>query len=151
MVATVNPYLYFNGNTEEAFGFYRGVFGGEFVGIVRYRDMPCGDAPLTDEDKGKIAHIALPLGKQHILMGTDSLAAFGGESAAGTNHSIVLGPDDAAEAKTLFDRLAEGGRVQMPLQRTDWAEAYGIVADRFGIQWMVNYEGDQAFSFKPDN
>lgn len=143
MVQAVNPYLNFPGNTLEAFEFYRSVFGGEFAMLVRYRDFPDNMGLPADAADG-IAHIALPIGPA-LLMGTD--AGCGGTSTlrTGNNSYIVLAPDDAAEAKRLFDALAAGGTITMPLQATEWAEQYGIVSDRFDVQWMISYEGATRF------
>ena len=146
MVSAVNPYLNFPGNTEAAFEFYRTVFGGELVGPVRYRDFP--DAMgAADADRDRIAHVGLPIGAGHILMGTDSIAAHGKTLRTGNNFYITLGPDDAEEARRLFDALSDGGRIEMPLQETEWAELYGICADRFDVQWMISFEGAKTFRF----
>ncbi len=143
MVQAVNPYLNFAGNTLEAFEFYRSVFGGEFAMVLRYRDFP-GNMGAPGEAADRIAHVALPLGPA-MLMGTDvvgnDLASFN----AGNASYIVLAPDDAAEARRLFDGLSAGGTATMPLQATEWAELYGICTDRFGVQWMVSYEGATTF------
>ena len=143
MVQAVNPYLNFAGNTLEAFEFYRSVFGGQFAMVLRYRDFP-GNMGAPDEAADRIAHVALPLGPA-MLMGTDvvgnDLASFN----AGNASYIVLAPDDAAEARRLFDGLSAGGTATMPLQATEWAELYGICTDRFGVQWMVSYEGATTF------
>ena len=143
MVQAVNPYINFAGNTLEAFEFYRSVFGGEFPMVLRFRDVP-GNMGAPEAAADKIAHIALPIGP-NMLMGTDVIGDQVASFKIGNNGYIVLDPDDAAEAKRLFDGLAAGGRVEMPLQATEWAEQYGILADRFGVQWMVNYEGKNKF------
>jgi len=143
MVQAVNPYLNFAGNTLEAFEFYRSVFGGEFPMVLRYRDFP-GNMGAPDEAGDAIAHIALPIGPG-MLMGTDVIGDQASSFNPGNNSFIVLAPDDAGEAKRLFEGLAAGGTVAMPLQATEWAEQYGIVTDRFGVQWMVNYEGANRF------
>ena len=143
MITSVNPYLNFARNAREAFEFYRSIFGGEFEMTLLYRDFP-GAMGVPESEQDKIAHIALPVGP-NMLMGTDvigdSLAAF----KLGTNSYVVVTPDDAAEARRLFDGLSAGGTVEMPLQATEWAEQYGICTDRFGVQWMVNYEGKNKF------
>jgi len=140
---TVNPYLNFAGNTEEAFEFYRSVFGGEFLAVVRFKDfggMDGMELPATDLEK--IGHIALPLGDGHILMGTDALESMGQSLTFGNNSYISLEADEPEEAERLFGALSEGGNVEMPLQKTEWAEKYGSCADRYGVQWMVSYTGD---------
>ena len=141
MVQSVNPYLNFAGNTLEAFEFYRSVFGGDFPMVVRYRDFP-GNMGAPPEAADRIAHIALPLGA-NMLMGTDVVGA--ATFRPGNNSYIVVAPDDAAEAMRVFEGLSAGGSVAMPLQATEWAEQYGISADRFGVQWMISYEGATRF------
>lgn len=139
----VNPYLYFPGTTEAAFRFYRTVFGGELE-IVRFRDVPGNPMDVPDEDLDKVAHAALDLGGAAVLMGTDALASLGHRHQQGDAVAIMLEPDSAAEADELFARLADGGRVALPLGETDWAERHGICTDRFGVPWMLNFAGVKA-------
>ncbi len=122
---SANPYLNFPGNTEEAFNFYRSVFGGEFLAVTRFGDFPENPMGISDSDLNKIAHIALPLGPQNMLMGTDAVESFPKRLNTGNNFYITLDPDSAAEAEQLYEKLADGGRVEMPLQQTEWAEKYG--------------------------
>jgi PhnB protein len=143
---SANPYLNFNGNTEEAFTFYKSVFGGEFLAVIRFKDFGGNQMGVPDSDLDKIAHIALPLGKGNLLMGTDVLESMPVKLTVGNNFYISLEPESGEEAKTLFDALSAGGRVEMPLQKTEWAEKYGSCADKFGVQWMVNYAGSVRFS-----
>lgn len=141
---TVHPYLNFDGNTEEAFNFYRSVFGGDFVGgISRFRDFGDGMG-VGEHELDLIAHIALPLGPHSLLMGTDAVASMGMPLHAGNNSYIMLDCESAAEAADLFGKLSEGGTVQMELQRTEWAERYASFTDRFGTAWMIYFEGDTA-------
>lgn len=136
-----NPYLNFAGDTEDAFRFYRSVFGGDFPMVLRFREF----GPGTDGPDGdKLAHIALPLGSS-MLMGTDALESHGRTLVAGNNVSIHLEADSAEEAQQLFGALAGGGRIAMPLAATQWAELYGMCTDRFGVQWMVNWTGGAQF------
>lgn len=139
-----NPYLNFKGNTREAFEFYKSVFGGEFQAVLRFRDFGDNGMGVPEKDLDKIAHIALPLGGG-LLMGTDVVDGMPGTFTVGTNVYIALDPDSAAEADRLFNGLAAGGQVQMPLQQTEWAEKYGSLVDRFGVQWMVSYAGSVTF------
>ena len=141
----VNPYLNFDGNAEEAFEFYRSIFGGEFLGVVRFRHFANDEMRVPEADLDRIAHIALPLGPNNTLMGTDVLESFGHKLSRGNNFAVQLETDSAAEATRVFDGLAEGGTVEMALQSTEWAEKYGSCADRFGVRWMVNYTGDVQF------
>lgn len=140
----VNPYLNFDGNTEEAFKFYQSVFGGELQ-ITRFKDM-ADTMGANGEDLNKIANIALPLNGDTMLMGTDLLESMGQKLTMGNNFSITLETDSAEEAEELFNKLSDGGEVQMPLMQTEWAEKYGDCIDKFGIHWMVNYTGDVEFS-----
>jgi PhnB protein len=142
----VNPYINFDGNTEEAFKFYQTVFGGELQ-ITRYKDM-ADDMGANGEDLNKIANIALPLNENTVLMGTDVLESMGQNLTIGNNFSITLETDSADEAEELFDKLSDGGEVQMPLMETEWAEKYGDFIDKFGIHWMINYTGNVEFSAK---
>ena len=140
-----NFYLNFAGNTEEAFTFYRSVFGGEFLGVLRYRDFGDSAMGASGDDLDKVAHMGLPLGESNILMGTDVIESMGMTLTAGNNFGIVLEPESGDEADRLFNTLSTGGRAKMPLQKTDWAEKYGELEDPFGVRWMVNYTGDVAF------
>lgn len=142
-MATVNVYLNFKGNTEEAFAFYRSVFGGEYLGIVRLRQFGCEG--VAEDDLDKIAHIALPIGDGTLLMGTDVIDGVGKDFKVGTNTYIQLDAASAQEARQLFDALSKGGSVEMPLSRAAWAELYGSCTDRFGVQWMVNFTGEVVF------
>jgi PhnB protein len=138
----VNPYLNFRGQTEEAFGFYRSVFGGNPPAIVRYRDMGMGDDPAVAD---LVAHVSLPIGAGALLMGSDVFGASADAFHVGNNVQIYLAAEDAAEARRLFDALAAGGTVTMPLERTSWAELFGACFDRFGVGWMVDYTGSVQF------
>lgn len=138
---TANPYLNFPGNTEDAFNFYKSVFGGDFLDVVRFRDLGENDMGVSADELDKIAHIALPLGNGSILMGTDATGSMAQSLVAGNNFYIMLDADNIEEARTLFTALSEKGHVEMPLQQTEWAEQYGAFSDRYGIKWMVNYTG----------
>jgi PhnB protein len=142
---TANPYLNFPGTTKEAFEFYRSVFGGEFVDVLRFRDM--GDTMgVPESELDRIAHISLPLGPTTILMGTDHSESYSPPLVAGNNFYIAIEGDTEEEADRLFGALSEGGRVEMPLEKTDWAEKYGACEDRYGVHWMVMYTGDVQFT-----
>lgn len=142
----VTQYLNFKGNTEEAFAFYRSVFGGEYDGVVRFRDFGDDMMGVSEADKDKIAHISLPLGPGASLMASDSVGPQADSFNAGNNFYIYLETESAEEADRLFAALSAGGTAEMPLQQTDWAEKYGSLIDRFGVQWMISYTGDVQFS-----
>jgi len=141
-MASINPYLNFNGNTEEAFNFYKSVFGGEFLSLMRFKDNPdCGQ--MSESDKERIMHIALPIGKSDAIMATDSLESMGQKLTIGNNFYIALAPDSKEEAERLFNGLSAGGKIEVPLQDMFWGAYFGAFADKFGVQWMVNYAKDQ--------
>ena len=138
-MAAINPYLNFNGNTEEAFNFYKSVFGGEFLAVMRFKDnAEC--AQVSESDKNRIMHIALPIGNGNILMATDSLESLGQKLTVGNNFYICLSPESKKEAEKHFNGLSAGGKIEMPLQDMFWGAYYGSFADKFGVQWMVNYD-----------
>jgi PhnB protein len=141
-MGTVNPYLNFNGNTEEAFNFYKSVFGGEFLAVMRFKDnAECGH--VSEADKERIMHIALPIGNGNVLMATDALESMGQKLTFGNNFYIALAPESKEEAERLFNGLSAGGKIEMPLQDMFWGAYYGSFADKFGVQWMVNYSKNQ--------
>ncbi|QYO66802.1 VOC family protein [Leptolyngbya sp. 7M] len=134
----LDPYLNFAGNTEEAFEFYRSVFGGEFTAVMRFGEMPgCDEMQLKEEEKGKIMHISLPVGNA-ILMATDSLESMGQKLEVGNNTHLSFSPDSREEADRVFAALADGGKVNMPLQDMFWGDYWGSLTDKFGVNWMVN-------------
>lgn len=137
----VSTYLNFPGQTEQAFAFYRTVFGTEYsCDIARFGDGPgCpGQPPLSEADKNLILHIELPILGGHVLMGTDASESMGFRCAAGNNVHLNLEPDTRAEAERLFQALSEGGTVEMPLQDMFWGGYFASFTDRFGIHWMIN-------------
>lgn len=142
-MSRVTTYLNFKNETEEAFKFYKSVFGTEFQGqgIVRFSEAPPheGMPPLSDDDKKLILHIELPILGGHILMGTDAPESFGFNLNFGNNVHINLEPDSREETKRLFDSLSAGGQVTMPLQDMFFGSYYGSFTDKFGINWMVNH------------
>ena len=138
---SVNPYLNFNGNAEEAFNFYKSVFGGEFQAVQRLSDMPAepGTPPMPESEKKKIIHISLPIGKTNMLMASDVFAAFGQEKVAGNNVHLSLEAESKEEADRIFNALSKGGNVTMPLATQFWGSYYGQVTDKFGILWMMSF------------
>jgi PhnB protein len=141
-MATINPYLNFKGNTEEAFNFYKSVFGGEFTSVQRFKDTPEADR-VPPAEANKLMHIALPIGKGNVLMGTDALESMGHVVTPGNNMRLSLSPDSEEEARKLFNGLSAGGKVIVPLDKTFWNAYFGMFTDKFGISWMVNYDLNQ--------
>ena len=143
-MTTINTYLTFNGNCEEAFNFYKSVFGGEFEHMGKFKDMPeSPECTVAESDKEKVMHVSFPIGNT-ILMGSDT----GGEWAAnfkqGNNFSVSINTDNKDEADRLFNELSEGGKIMMPMNKTFWDSYFGMFTDKFGIQWMVSfYENDK--------
>lgn len=142
-MAAINPYLTFNGNCEEAFNFYKSVFGGEFSFIGRFGEMPPGEHPLPDSVKNKIMHVSLPISKETNLFGSDAAAEFGGVPTVGDNISVSINADSEQEADKLFNGLSAGGNVTMPMNKTFWGAYFGMFKDKFGINWMVNFDYNQ--------
>ncbi|MBI4790211.1 MAG: VOC family protein [Chloroflexi bacterium] len=135
----LNTYLNFAGNTEEAFDFYKSVFGGEFTSVVRFKDMPMEGMDIPKADENKIMHIGLPIGKEDVLMASDTLESFGQKRIQGNNVSLSIHPDSRAEADRIFNALSAGGVIEMPIADAPWGDYYGSFKDKFGVQWMVDY------------
>ena len=133
---TINPYLNFPGNTEAA----KSVFGGEFLALQRFKETPEADK-VPEHEKDKIMHIALPIGKNNVLMATDALESMGQKLTLGNNFYITIQPESKGEAERLFNGLSAGGKVEMPLQDMFWGAYFGAFRDRFGVQWMINFDG----------
>lgn len=143
-MAAINPYLIFNGNCEEAFLFYKSVFGGEFPYIGKFKDMPSdaeGCESISKEDGERIMHVSLPIGSS-VLMGSDSNAA-SGDVKFGGNFSVSINTESAAEADKLFNGLSAGGNAYMPMSKTFWGAYFGMFTDKFGINWMVNFDENE--------
>ena len=140
-MASTSTYLNFARSTEEAFTFYKSVFGTEFVnGIMRHGDVPLpeGAPGPSDEDKRLVINVQLPILGGHMLMGSDVPESMGTQLSQGNNVYICLDPDTRAEADRLFASLSAGGKVEDPLQEAFWGDYFGTLVDKFGIKWMVN-------------
>lgn len=144
-MTTVNIYLTYGGDCEEAFNFYKSVFGGEFSYTGRFKDMPPmeGCPPIPESDQNKIMHISLPISKETILMGCDSSEAFGNATVKGNNFAVSVNTDNKEETDRIFNALSDGGEVTMPLSETFWDSYFGMFNDKFGIQWMVSCDLEQ--------
>ena len=140
-MATVNIYLTFNGNCEEAFKFYQSVFGGEIPYMGRFKDMPAGeDFKLKPGEENRIMHMSLPISKETMLMGSDVGGEWCPKIIKGNNFGISIGTDSPAEADRLFSGLSAGGKVTMPMEKTFWGSYFGMFTDKFGINWMVSFD-----------
>jgi PhnB protein len=134
----LNPYLNFAGNTEEAFEFYKSIFGGEFSSVVRFKDFPMEGVTIPKEDENGIMHISLPIG-DNILMATDALESMGQQLVQGNNNYVMVNPDTREEADRIFNALSEGADIEMPIADQPWGDYYGSLTDKFGLKWMVDY------------
>jgi len=135
----LNTYLNFAGNTEEAFNFYKSVFGGEFTSVFRFKDMPMEGVNIPEEDENKILHISLPIGKDDVLMASDTLKSLGQKLMQGNNVYISVHPESKEEADRIFNALSAGGTIEMPIADQPWGDYYGSFKDKFEVQWMVIY------------
>ena len=138
-MATINPHINFNGNAEEAFTFYRSVFGGEFTKITRLKDMASPEFPVAEKDANKILHIALPIGK-NFLMANDIPESMGKVSENENRSKISISAESREEADRLFHGLSAGGQVEMPIADSPWGSYFGMFRDKFGIEWMVDFD-----------
>lgn len=139
-MVTLNPYLNFQGNTEEAFKFYKSVFGGEFAFIQRFNEAPAG-AGMTPKEANGLMHVALPIGG-NMLMGTDAVESMGQSVKPGNNIHLCLSPDSKTEADRLFKALSAGGTPVMPMADQSWGAYFGMATDKFGISWMINQDNN---------
>jgi PhnB protein len=141
-MASVYPYINFTGNCEEAFNLYRSVFGGDFIMVGRYKDMPPSEE-TKDMDGEKIMHISLKIGQDAYLMGSDIGGQWAKDVIVGNNVQLSLNASSEAEADRLFAGLSEGGHVTMPMAKTFWGAYFGMFSDRFGTRWMINFDYNQ--------
>ena len=137
-MATINPYFNFNGKTEEAFDFYKSVFGGDYAMVMRYKDAP-KEHQMGESDGEKIMHMALPIGQHTMLMGSDWPDAYG-NPVDGSNVSISINAESKDEADKIFNSLAAGGQITMPMENTFWGSYFGMLKDKFGFNWMMSYD-----------
>ena len=144
-MALINPYINFNGNAEEAFNFYKSVFGGEFAKIMRFKDLSNPEFPVSEKEANKIMHIALPIGK-NILMANDVPEIMGQVNEIENRSKISISAESKEEADKLFNGLSAGGQIEMPIADSPWGSYFGMFRDKFGIEWMVdfdqNYKGE---------
>ena len=137
MMTKLNPYLNFNGSCEEAFNFYKSVFGGEFKGgIMKMKDIE--GLEIAEKDRERVMHVALPIGDE-LLMGSDVTSEMEGAYIAGSSTYISVFPESREEADRIFNALSAGGEIEMPMEDMFWGDYFGSFRDRFGILWMINY------------
>jgi PhnB protein len=140
-MAVINPHINFNGNAEEAFTFYKSVFGGEFVKVIRFKDISSSEFPFAENDANKIMQIALPVGK-NILIANDVPESMGRVNENENRSKISINAESREEAEKLFNGLSEGGEVEIPIGDSPWNSYFGMFRDKFGIEWMVDYDSN---------
>ena len=139
-MALINPYLHYNGNAEEAFNFYKSVFGGEFAMIARFKDLENPEQPFPEEEANKVMHIALPIGKTNVLMGSDVPNVLGKVNEQENRSKISISAESKEEADHLFNGLSAGGNIEMPIADSPWGSYFGMFRDKYGIEWMVDFD-----------
>ncbi|MGB3155048.1 MAG: VOC family protein [Chitinophagaceae bacterium] len=137
-MASINPHINFNGNAEEAFNFYKSVFGGEFAKIIRFKDLASAEFPVAENEANKIMHIAFPIGKS-ILMANDVPEIIGRTNENENRSKIVISAESKDEADKLFSGLSAGGQVEFPIADSPWGAYFGMFRDKYGIEWMVDF------------
>jgi PhnB protein len=139
-MALINPHINFNGNAEEAFTFYKSVFGGEFSKIMRFKDLANDEFPVAEKEANKIMHIALPIGKCSMLMANDVPEIMGKTNENENRSKIVISAESKEEADKLFSGLSTGGQIEMPIADSPWGSYFGMFRDEYGIEWMVDFD-----------
>ena len=138
-MAQINPHINFNGNAEEAFTFYKSVFGGEFAMVMRFKDLSNAKFPVAEKEANKIMHIALPIGKS-VLMGNDVPESMGRTNENENRSKIAISAESKEEADKLYNGLSAGGKVEMPIGDSPWGSYFAMFRDKYGIEWMVDFD-----------
>lgn len=138
-MALINPHINFNGNAEEAFNFYKSVFGGEFAKVIRFKDLASAEFPISEKEENKIMHIALPIGKSNMLMANDVPEILGKVNENENRSKISISAETKEEADKLFHGLSAGGQIEMPIEDSPWGSYFGMFRDKYGIEWMVEF------------
>ena len=142
-MATIHPHINFNGNAEEAFTFYKSVFGGEFAKVMRFKDLASTEFPVAEKEAYKIMHIALPIGKCNMLMANDVPEAMGRTNENENRSKIVISAESKEEADKLFNGLSAGGQVEGAIGDCPWGSYFGMFRDKYGIEWIVDFTPKQ--------
>lgn len=142
-MATINPWINFNGNAEEAFTFYKSVFGGEFTKVVRFKDIASAEFPIPEKEENKIMHIALPIGKGSMLIANDVPEILGQVNEHENRSKILLSTESKEEADRLFTGLSVGGEVEGPMGDSPWGSYAGMFRDKYGIEWIIEFSPDK--------
>jgi PhnB protein len=137
---SINPWINFNGNAEEAFTFYKSVFGGEFKKIVRFKDLAGPEFPVADKEANKVMYIALPVGKNNVLAANDVPESMGQTNENENRSKILVSVESREEADKIFNGLSAGGNVEGPIGDTPWGSYAGMFRDKYGIEWIVEFD-----------
>lgn len=138
-MASINPHIHYNGNTEEAFEFYRSVFGGSYTRLMRFKDLVTEGFQFPEEELNKIMHIALPISTGSVLMGSDVPNMLGTVNENENRSKITVSADSKEEADALFNGLSAGGTVEFPIGDSPWGAYFGAFRDKYGVEWMISY------------
>jgi PhnB protein len=136
----INPWINFNGNAEEAFNFYKSVFGGEFSKVIRFKDLASADFPVADNEAVKIMYISLPIGKGNVLIANDVPEIMGRTNEQENRSKIVVSAETREEADRVFNGLSAGGDIEGPIGQSPWGSYAGMFRDRYGIEWIVDFD-----------
>ena len=139
-MAVINPHINFNGNAEEAFTFYKSVFGGAFAKIIRFKDLSSPEFPVAEKEENKIMHIALPIGKNNMLMANDVPESMGRTNENENRSKIAISAESKEEADKLFNGLSAGGQIEGLIGESPWNTYFGCFRDKYGIEWIVEYD-----------
>ena len=142
-MATLNPWINFNGNAEEAFTFYKSVFGGEFAKVVRFKDIASAEFPVAEKEENKIMHIALPIGTGTMLIANDVPEVLGRVNEHENRSKILISAESKEEADRLFTGLSSGGEVEGPMGDSPWGSYAGMFRDKYGIEWIIEFSPDK--------
>ncbi|MEO7561229.1 MAG: VOC family protein [Ferruginibacter sp.] len=143
-MALINPHINFNGNAEEAFTFYKSVFGGEFAKIIRFKDLAAAGFPVAEKEENKIMHIALPIGKYNLLMANDVPEIMGKTNENENRSKIAISAESKEEADKLFNELSAGGQIEGPIGDSPWGTYFGCFRDKYGIEWIVDFDANNS-------
>ncbi|HWB27145.1 MAG TPA: VOC family protein [Chitinophagaceae bacterium] len=138
-MANLYPHIMFNGNAGEAFTFYKSVFGGEFTKLMRYKDIPGDEYPIPENDANRIMHIALPISKSSLLLGSDTMEVMGKVTENDNRNTISISAETREEADKLFNGLSAGGKIEMPIADGPMGSYFGMFTDKYGVHWMVEF------------
>jgi PhnB protein len=140
IMRTINPWINFNGNAEEAFTFYKSVFGGDFTKVIRFKDLASDEFPVADNEANKLMHIALPIGKQNVLIANDVPEFMGRVNENENRSKIAVAAESREEAEKIFNGLSTGGEVEGPMCDSPWGTYAGMFRDKYGIEWIVEFD-----------